>query len=114
VPEAGGNVVKQIPESALVDSEATASMELLTLDELAQKLRLSPNTLYYYVSRHEIPVLRIGKHLRFRLTDVVAYFEAKTAEHRERCVGSFKLVEGDSRSLEIRRTGKRASLRGKE
>jgi excisionase family DNA binding protein len=84
---------------------------LLTVKELSNRLNVSPSTIYYWVERNEIPLLRMGKHLRFRLDEVIAFFEKKTAERREHCVGTFNPVEPSSRSLAIR---KGALLRVKE
>lgn len=51
---------------------------LLTVEEMARELRVSPNTIYYWVHRKEIPYLKVGRHLRFRREAVVAFFEHKT------------------------------------
>ena len=50
---------------------------LLTVEELASFLKVSPHTIYYWVSRSEIPTLRIGKHLRFDRDRVLAHFESQ-------------------------------------
>ena len=50
---------------------------LLTVDELAAFHKVSPHTIYYWVSRSEIPALRLGKHLRFDRDRVLAHFEGK-------------------------------------
>ena len=39
---------------------------ILTLDELADYLKLSKSTLYKLVQRGEVPGTKIGKHWRFR------------------------------------------------
>lgn len=39
--------------------------KLLTVKELAQKLRLAPKTIYKLTSVGSIPVLRMGRSLRF-------------------------------------------------
>ncbi len=50
---------------------------LLTVEELATFLKVSRHTIYYWVSRREIPVLHIGKHLRFDRQSVLAHFQSQ-------------------------------------
>jgi excisionase family DNA binding protein len=48
-------------------------LELLTVDEIAAALRVSPSWVYERVrkrGRDKIPHLKIGKYLRFRLNEV--------------------------------------------
>ena len=49
---------------------------LLTVNELSTFLKVSPHTIYYWVSRSEIPAIRMGKHLRFDRDTVLAHFIA--------------------------------------
>lgn len=49
----------------------------LTVIELAEALRVSPGTVYYWASRNEIPFHRFGKHLRFRLEEVERHFQRR-------------------------------------
>ena len=51
---------------------------LLTVRELAKDLKVSINTIYYWVSRNEIPYIKLGKHNRFYLKEVLEYFKNKT------------------------------------
>jgi excisionase family DNA binding protein len=56
-------------------SGAEEAPRLLTLRELAAFLNVPKKTLYYWVSRREIPFLRIGpRHLRFDRGDVLRHF----------------------------------------
>ncbi len=59
---------------------------LLTLDELAVSLKVPKQTIYYWVSRKQVPYLKVGRHLRFRHEDVMRHFEAKTVEHQPPCL----------------------------
>lgn len=60
-----------------MDSKNELSV-LLTVGQLAKQLQLSVGTIYYWVHRREIPVIRIGKHLRFDLCAVLGYFKDLT------------------------------------
>lgn len=51
---------------------------LLTIGQLAEQLQLSVGTIYYWVHRREIPVIRVGKHLRFDLAVVLEHFKELT------------------------------------
>lgn len=50
--------------------------ELLTIDEVASYLKLPKSTLYSWHHRKEGPIpFKLGKHLRYRATDVEAWLE---------------------------------------
>jgi excisionase family DNA binding protein len=51
--------------------------ELLTIRELADALKIPPTTIYYLHKKSDWPVFRVGRHLRFRLGDVLAHLEEK-------------------------------------
>ena len=51
---------------------------LLDLEGISHLLGVSPKTVYYWVSRHEIPFLKVGRHLRFQASDVIEFFHART------------------------------------
>ena len=61
------------------------SPQLLTVGELAVALKISTGTLYYWVSRDEIPFLKVGRHLRFDLAQVRAHFAEQTELRRKPC-----------------------------
>lgn len=46
--------------------------------ELAQKLNVPVNTIYYWVSRKKIPYIKMGKHNRFSYQEVMECFKRKT------------------------------------
>ncbi len=54
--------------------------KLLTIQELANKLTVSVQTVYYWVSRGEIPVVKVGKHNRFIFSEVLNAFKEKTKQ----------------------------------
>jgi excisionase family DNA binding protein len=65
-------VFEHKPEQAHAGT-AECLLELLTVDEIAAALRVSPSWVYERVrkrGRDKIPHLKIGKYLRFRLKEV--------------------------------------------
>jgi len=59
------------------------SQELLTVDELAQRLKVPPSWVYGYSRRRgpdSIPKIKVGKYLRFELREVKNWLEKKGAE----------------------------------
>ncbi len=52
---------------------------LMTTDEVAKYLRISRASVYRLVKQGEIPVSRIGKHLRFRKDVVDRWLSEKEA-----------------------------------
>lgn len=59
---------------------------LLTVEQIAQFLNVSPKTIYYWVGRFEIPFVKVGRHLRFQASEVTAHFAKKTEENRPACL----------------------------
>jgi len=51
--------------------------EILTVEEAARKLKVSPKTIYRAVEKGELRASRIGRTLRIRETDLVEYLEAR-------------------------------------
>ena len=49
--------------------------DLLTIEELCSKLNLNKSWVYQRTRTGQIPCIRFGKYLRFRLADVVEYYE---------------------------------------
>ena len=77
---------------------------LVGLDEMAALLSVSRRTLYYWVSRREVPFTKIGKHVRFSPSEVLEFFKENTQESIP-CSMAKLLVEKDFRSLTIRKRG---------
>lgn len=50
---------------------------LLTIDEVADFLRISNTSVYRLVGRRELPVCRVGRSLRFDRRDLEAYLAAQ-------------------------------------
>jgi|SRR6516162_8399165 excisionase family DNA binding protein len=62
-----------------------APLRLLTKDELAAALRVSPRTIQEMVSAEEIPVVRIRGAVRFYLPDVVRSLTASAVTSKRGC-----------------------------
>jgi len=45
-------------------------MQLLTIEEASEVLRLSRSTIYTYVAREAIPYAKIGSHVRFNADEL--------------------------------------------
>ena len=58
--------------------ETTTERILLNSKEVATKLGVPLNTVYYWVSKNEIPYIKAGKHNRFDYEEVMAHFKQKT------------------------------------
>ena len=56
-------------------AKQTLPSEIVTVAELSKILKVSPGTIYYWVSRKEIPYRKVGRHLRFNLGSVLAHFK---------------------------------------
>lgn len=74
----------------LFPKEKSALPELSTVEELAGALRVPVKTIYYWVSRSEIPYLKMGRHLRFEIPTVLAHFHRRTVELRPSCIDSLE------------------------
>jgi excisionase family DNA binding protein len=57
----------------------TTTRPLLTVDGLADHLRIGRSTVYRLIREGEIHPIHVGKRLRFRPEDVDAYLEAAKA-----------------------------------
>lgn len=63
---------------------------LCTVEEIAGVLKVPMKTIYYWVSRGEIPCIRVGRHLRFLREEVIQHFRCET---NSACRGSLGTVE---------------------
>ena len=53
-------------------------MQLLTIEEASEVLRLSRSTLYTYVAREAIPYAKIGSHVRFNTDELEKWVSERT------------------------------------
>ena len=63
------------------------SQILLTVSELAEALAVRPSWVYRAAAGKAIPLVRVGKHLRFDLDDVLATLRSKTDAGSSECEG---------------------------
>lgn len=54
-------------------------IDLCTPKELATLLKVPSKTIYYWVSKKEIPYIRVGRHLRFDAEQVLRHFVDNSA-----------------------------------
>ena len=85
-------------------SSDKAIERLLPLNEMAALLSVSNRTLYYWVTRREVPFRKVGKHIRFCPSEVLEFFKEKTQQSAS-CSLTKLLVEKNFRSLTIRKRG---------
>jgi excisionase family DNA binding protein len=50
---------------------------LMTVQEVAEHLHLSPHTIYKWVEKGRIPVIRLGYCVRFRPSDIAEFEEQR-------------------------------------
>jgi excisionase family DNA binding protein len=59
-------------------SRSTSGIErLLTVEEVAELLALSPKTIYAWAGSRRIPSLRLGRSLRFSEKDLKAWLDSR-------------------------------------
>lgn len=62
----------------LQDFQTADAQELLTMDELAARLKVPRSWIYSHTrarTNPRLPYIKLGKYLRFRLPEVYAYLE---------------------------------------
>jgi excisionase family DNA binding protein len=75
-------------------------IDLTDVKGLSERLGVPTATVYYWVSRNEVPYIKVGRHLRFNLVNVIKYFEHRTGASRLPCFDRpSKLDSRLSRSL---------------
>lgn len=57
----------------VADPTTTATVRHLTADDVAERLQIPKWSCYQLVKTGELPVLRIGRRVRFRLADIEAW-----------------------------------------
>lgn len=57
------------------NEQRTAPNEILTIDEVARYLRLTPQTIYKWAQEKRIPAVKLGKEWRFRRTVIDKWFD---------------------------------------
>lgn len=54
------------------------SPEIMTIPEVARYLKISKAKIYYMVQGHELPVIRIGRNVRIRRSDLEKWLQDHT------------------------------------
>ena len=57
--------------------------DVMTVSEVAQYLRVNPQTVYRKVKAGELPTLRIGRAIRFRRAELDAWLKEGASPNRE-------------------------------
>ena len=79
-------------ERSQEQSEQTVKEELFDVQEAANFLKLTPDTIYTKVSRGELPVMKRGKRLYFSSTELLAYLKEgrkKTVSETDRAAEEY-------------------------
>ena len=61
-------------------SQPLSKSRFLTVQEVADLMRVSTMTVYRLVKAGTLPAIRVGKHLRVRRTDLRAYLDARVVQ----------------------------------
>jgi excisionase family DNA binding protein len=64
-----------------------AGDDVLTIDELAEYLKVSKSTLYKLVQAGKVPGQKVGKHWRFRRATIDKWLDARAKPARRRRAG---------------------------
>jgi excisionase family DNA binding protein len=73
---AGGGTSRPRPE---LDSSLHGAESLLTPEAVARLLSCSPKSVYAWAARGVLPRVRLGRLVRFRLSDVTSFIDANLA-----------------------------------
>jgi excisionase family DNA binding protein len=58
--------------------------KLLTVDEIADYLRVQPSTIYQWTHQEYIPHIKLGGFVRFRVSQIDKWLESKTDNGRSK------------------------------
>ena len=95
------------PLTANADAAHSSLSRLLTVREVADLLQVPPKTIYTWrYKRIGPPAVVIGKYLRFRTEDVVAWLEMR-ADHAPRGIGARRGAATEPLHRRIRPDGTR-------
>ena len=70
--------------------------EILTLEEVAAYLKLTPQTIYTWAQEKRIPAAKLGKEWRFKRSIIDAWFNQHIDEKFNHIVNSLKGTENGS------------------
>ena len=58
--------------------------KLLTVEEIAEYLKLKPSTIYQWTHQGFIPHIKVGNRVRFRINHIEKWLESRTVNGRAR------------------------------
>ncbi len=58
--------------------------KLLTVEEIAEYLKLRPSTIYQWTHQGFIPHIKVGNRVRFKISQIEKWLEKRTLEGRAR------------------------------
>ena len=73
-----------------------ADNEIMTLEEVAEYLKLTPQTIYSWAQEKKIPAAKLGKEWRFKRSIIDAWFNQHIDEKFNHIVNSVKGTKGKS------------------
>jgi excisionase family DNA binding protein len=62
--------------------------EILTIEDVCKKLKLTKNQVYHLTSARRIPCFKVGKSLRFRMKDIDRWIDDQMEYYEEGIYGS--------------------------
>lgn len=77
IEQGGSRLLRALQDGALVDNECVeglpsgAHIALLTLDEVAEELRVTTKTVRNWIGKGHLPAIRVGGVIRVRRSDLV-------------------------------------------
>ena len=84
---------------------------LLTVRQVAHELQVPISSIYYWISRSEIPHLKVGRHCRFVLSEVIDWFRKKNKGVRP-CQATGTKLKGLVSSLKTENASREVSQEG--
>ncbi len=80
-------------------------LDLMTVEEVAQYLRLKPQTIYKWAQEKKIPAVKLGKEWRFRKRILDEWLDSQIIQNRSEAAGKTQKFEsgnsgGDESSSE--------------
>ncbi|RYZ77789.1 MAG: DNA-binding protein [Proteobacteria bacterium] len=76
-------------------------LNLVGCKQLAAELTVPVGTIYYWVSRRDIPFIKVGRHLRFNVEDVLNHFRSLQSPVLD-CAARSDRLQRETRSLKTK------------
>jgi len=75
-------VANTVPNNSTTRNEEPETIQVMTVQEVADYLRLSKDSVYKLVKEGELPAAKILNKLRFKRTSVEEYFKAREVNNK--------------------------------